>query len=174
MVLASSDLPGRQLLLTSRLRQRRNQLGLTQKQVVARLGRQGVRTSNRTLSTLEHGAGIDVSRLPELARALECTVTFLLGLTDDPHRWTPDLPDGPRPAPGSDPAALAPRRSAPHRSAPAEVQGLAAPSCWILGPDIPERPSPPLGPESDRAPAGPAAAAHPGIRDARPEDPTST
>ena len=82
--------PSRQMLVTQRLRQRRNDLGLTQKQVVTRLARQGVRTTNRALSSLEHGAGVDIAKLPELAEALDCTVTFLVGLTADPHRWEPD------------------------------------------------------------------------------------
>jgi transcriptional regulator with XRE-family HTH domain len=80
----------RQLLIPQRLRERRGELGLTQKQVVTRLGRCGVRTTNRALSTLEHGAGIDVAKLPELAVALDCTVTYLIGLTNDPRRWEPD------------------------------------------------------------------------------------
>lgn len=74
----------------ARLRRRRRELGLTQREVAARLGRRGVGTSNRALSTLEHGGGIDVGKLPDLADALECTVTYLVGLTDDPHRWEPD------------------------------------------------------------------------------------
>lgn len=84
--------PGRQLLITQRLRRRRADLELTQKQVVTRLARLGVRTTNRALSSLEHGAGIDVAKLPELAAALDCTVTYLIGLTDEPHRWEPDPP----------------------------------------------------------------------------------
>ena len=40
--------------------------------------------------SLEHGAGLDVGKLPELARALDCTLTYLVGLTDDPGRWEPD------------------------------------------------------------------------------------
>jgi hypothetical protein len=39
---------------------------------------------------MEHGQGLDVGRIPELAAALQCTVTYLLGLTMDPHRWEPD------------------------------------------------------------------------------------
>jgi hypothetical protein len=27
-----------------------------------------------------------------LAAALDCTVTYLIGLTDEPHRWEPDPP----------------------------------------------------------------------------------
>jgi transcriptional regulator with XRE-family HTH domain len=81
---------GRQLLITRRLKQRRTDLGLTQKQVVTRLGRCGVHTTNRALSSLEHGAGVDVAKLPALATALDCTVTYLVGLTEDPHRWLPD------------------------------------------------------------------------------------
>ena len=84
--------PERQLLITQRLRRRRADLRLTQKQVVTRLGRLGVRTTNRALSSLEHGAGIDVAKLPELAAALDCTVTYLIGLTDRPDRWAPDPP----------------------------------------------------------------------------------
>jgi transcriptional regulator with XRE-family HTH domain len=82
----------RQLLIPQRLRTRRCELGLTQKQVVSRLGRRGVRTTNRALSSLEHGAGIDVAKLPEIAAALDCTVTYLMGLTEDPDRWEPDKP----------------------------------------------------------------------------------
>jgi transcriptional regulator with XRE-family HTH domain len=84
------DISTRHLLITKRLRQRRDDLGLTQKQVVTRLGRCGLHTTNRALSSLEHGTGLDVAKLPELAAALDCTVTYLVGLTDDPHRWDPD------------------------------------------------------------------------------------
>lgn len=84
----------RHLEVSQRLRERRRMLGLTQKQVTSRLGRLGIASSNKSLSSLEHGAGLDVARLPELAAALDCTVTWLLGLTDDPHGWEPD-PDAP-------------------------------------------------------------------------------
>jgi transcriptional regulator with XRE-family HTH domain len=86
----SQSWTGRQLLITLRLRERRCELGLTQKQVVTRLGRVGVHTTNRALSSLEHGTGVDAAKLPELAMALDCTVTYLFGLTDDPHQWQPD------------------------------------------------------------------------------------
>jgi transcriptional regulator with XRE-family HTH domain len=105
----------RQLLIPQRLRSRRCELGLTQKQVVTRLGRCGVRTTNRALSGLEHGSGFDVAKLPELAAALDCTVTYLMALTDDPHRWEPDAPIAPPPA---------------FRS--------AAEACLILGDTVPE------------------------------------
>ena len=82
----------RHLLITQRLRQRRDDLGLTQKQIVTRLARCGLLTTNRALSSLEHGSGLDVAKLPELAIALDCTVTYLIGLTDDPHSWQPDPP----------------------------------------------------------------------------------
>lgn len=84
--------PLRQHLITQRLRQRRVDLGLTQKQVVDRLSRHGLRTTNRTLSSIEHGAGLEVAKLPAIARALECSVTYLVGLTDDPRQWQPDEP----------------------------------------------------------------------------------
>jgi transcriptional regulator with XRE-family HTH domain len=109
----------RHLILTHRLRARRLQLGLTQKQVVSRLARRGIRTTNKTLSSFEHGAGLDVARLPELAAALECTVTYLLGLTEDPLTWEPDRSRG----------------SVPERRGPSAADGN-----WILGPDVPARP----------------------------------
>lgn len=112
----------RQLTVTRRLRDRRHELGLTQKQVVTRLARRGIRTTNKTLSSFEHGAGIDVVRLPELAAALECTVTYLLGMTTDPMSWEPDragiaVRDVPKPA----------------------VAPVSDSSSWILGPDVPQR-----------------------------------
>jgi iron(III) transport system substrate-binding protein len=60
--------------------------------VAARVQRQGPTLSNRTLSAMEHGRGVPVGYLPDLAAALECTVTYLIGLTDDPARWEPDTP----------------------------------------------------------------------------------
>ena len=76
----------RHLVVSERLRERRRELGLTQKEVVARLRRMGVTTTNKALSSLEHGAGLDVCKLPELARALDCTLTYLVGLTDRPDQ----------------------------------------------------------------------------------------
>jgi len=92
----------RHLLISERLRLRRRELGLTQKEVVARLRRMGVVTTNKALSSLEHGAGLDVCKLPEIARALDCSLTYLVGLTDDPKRWEPDGTEWP-PAPGAAP-----------------------------------------------------------------------
>ena len=100
--LASYDELGahRHLVISERLRQRRRELGLTQKEVVARLRRIGVVTTNKALSSLEHGAGLDVCKLPEIARALDCSLTYLVGLTDDPTSWEPDFEHWPgrRPA----------------------------------------------------------------------------
>lgn len=72
------------------LAERRRQLGLTQQDVVDRLAEMGVAATNRSLSAMEHGQGLDVGRLPELATALDCSVTYLLGLTAEPDRWEPD------------------------------------------------------------------------------------
>lgn len=80
-----------------RMRERRLAQGLTQREVVGRLARRGVCTTNRAISTMENGRGLDLGLLPELAEALDCTVTYLLGLTSDPQSWRPDrllrLPD---------------------------------------------------------------------------------
>jgi transcriptional regulator with XRE-family HTH domain len=126
--------PGRQLLITQRLRARRAELGLTQKQVVNRLARLGVRTTNRALSSLEHGAGIDVAKLPELAAALDCTVTYLIGLTEEAHRWEPDPPS--RTVPAASPAESGQRPDASARSRPVRVADRES---LILGTGFPER-----------------------------------
>ena len=115
----------RHLMLSERIRERRRELDLTQKQVVSRLRRMGVETTNKALSSLEHGAGLDVAKLPELACALECTLTYLVGLTDRPDRWQPDPPRWPEPL--NRPA------SAPEPAARPEQQ-LAARVPRILGP----------------------------------------
>jgi transcriptional regulator with XRE-family HTH domain len=72
------------------MRERRLAEGLTQREVVERLARRGVRTTNRAISTMENGRGLDLGLLPEFADALDCTVTYLLGLSSDPHSWRPD------------------------------------------------------------------------------------
>lgn len=121
MALASQDLHNlhkeRHWTCARRMSERRHDLGLTQHDVVRRLEALGVCASNRTLSAMEHGQGVDVGRLPELAMALDCTVTYLLGLTASPESWLPDRSDG-------DGRSWA----APH-----------ATTSWILGPDIPDR-----------------------------------
>ena len=91
----------RHWVCAQRLRERRLQLGLTQREVVGRLDRRGNHTSNRALSAMENGRGLDLGLLPELAESLRCTTTYLLGLTADPQSWTPDgwlapVPDHPR------------------------------------------------------------------------------
>ena len=123
----------RHALITQRLRQRRDDLGLTQKQIVTRLARCGLLTTNRALSSLEHGSGLDVAKLPELAIALDCTVTYLLGLTDDPHSWLP-AESALQPTAGPSLAAQAP---APPE--PASANGSAGQSL-ILGEYFPEHP----------------------------------
>jgi transcriptional regulator with XRE-family HTH domain len=121
----------RHLLVTQRLRARRLQLGLTQKQVVTRLARRGVRTTNKTLSSFEHGAGVDVCRLPDLARALDCTVTYLLGLTSHPAQWEPDDHQADDRARSAQAAPIVgPMRSGDRRTTDAH---------FILGPEIPAR-----------------------------------
>jgi transcriptional regulator with XRE-family HTH domain len=120
----------RNLTCAMRIRERRLQLGLTQAQVAARLASQGTRLSNQVLSAIENGRGLAVGRLPGLAAALDCTVTYLVGLTADPRRWEPDPPiqpgnqaaDRPRlPSPAPPPGGAAAAAGGQRRS-------------WILGP----------------------------------------
>lgn len=129
---ARNLISARHLLITQRLRQRRDDLGLTQKQIVTRLARCGLQTTNRALSSLEHGSGLDVAKLPELATALDCTVTYLLGLTDDPHSWQPTEPVTGQAATDRAPAASG-------SAGPPAASGSAGQSL-ILGDVFPERP----------------------------------
>ncbi len=124
--------PSRHLIVSERLRVRRRQLGLTQKQVITRLLRIGVASTNKALSSLEHGSGLDVSKLPELAEALDCTVTWLLGLTEDPYRWEPDGPLRLSAATPDDDGSFAGRQ--PVTSPPQPAPHPHLPGCWILGP----------------------------------------
>jgi transcriptional regulator with XRE-family HTH domain len=111
-----------------RIRERRRQLGLTQAEVVERVSGHGSHLSSQALSAIENGRRLAVGRLPGLATALECTVSYLLGLTADPGRWAPD--DAAR----SNDAA---RSGEPVGSG---GPGRAIPSrrSWILGPDVPD------------------------------------
>ena len=128
MTIASEvDIQTRHLLITQRLRQRRDDLGLTQKQVVTRLGKCGLHTTNRALSSLEHGTGLDVAKLPELAAALDCTVTYLVGLTDDAHSWVPDE------------SVVVPARGGPLAVPIQSSERLNSRESLILGDDIPAR-----------------------------------
>jgi transcriptional regulator with XRE-family HTH domain len=95
----------RHWVCAQRLRERRLALGLTQREVVARLQRTGNRTTNRALSAMENGRGLDLGLLPELAEALQCTITYLLGLTPDPQAWHPAGARTPRRAPAAPGAA---------------------------------------------------------------------
>jgi transcriptional regulator with XRE-family HTH domain len=79
----------RHWICAKRVRERRLTLGLTQREVASRLGGIGSRCSNRALSAMENGRGLDLGLLPDLAEALNCTITYLLGLTDDPAAWQP-------------------------------------------------------------------------------------
>ena len=119
----------RQWLCARRISERRHELGLTQWDVVERLVALGVAATNRTLSSMEHGQGIDVGRLPELAVALDCTVTYLLGLTSHPGHWVPDDVRVPVTV---------------DVTAPLDPGGGRA--SWILGPEVPDLRAPELTP----------------------------
>ncbi len=90
-----------------RIRERRKELGLTQAEVVDRVDRYGSRLSNQALSAIENGRRLAVGRLPDLAAALECTVT----LPDGSHRGPAPL--GTRQT--SRAGQATPRRRASHR-----------------------------------------------------------
>jgi transcriptional regulator with XRE-family HTH domain len=80
----------RQWICARRIRKRRRQLDLTQADLADLLTRRGVLLTNRTVSAMENGRRLDLGKLPDLAAALTCSVTYLLGMTRDPSRWEPD------------------------------------------------------------------------------------
>jgi transcriptional regulator with XRE-family HTH domain len=124
----------RNLTCAIRIRERRRQLGLTQAELGERVSGHSSRLSVQTLSAIENGRRLTVGHLPDLATALQCTVSYLLGLTADPDRWTPD-----------DPAPLAPAAAPVRRPEPAATARHPTPPPdtpprrgWILGPDLPD------------------------------------
>ncbi len=127
----------RNLTCAIRIRERRRQLGLTQAEVVDRVNEPGSRLSNQALSAIENGRRLAVGRLPDLAAALECTVSYLLGLTADPGRWEPDhTRPGPEPEPPGGRAGLGANAGPGRATSPRRG--------WILGPDVPDAITPSL------------------------------
>lgn len=126
----------RNLSCAIRIKERRRELGLTQAEVVERVAGYGSRLSNQALSAIENGRRLAVGRLPDLAGALDCTVTYLIGLTADPHRWQPDLPQPRQQLTAASPEAPDPSEN----TAPQGTPGAPASShrSWILGPDVPD------------------------------------
>jgi transcriptional regulator with XRE-family HTH domain len=120
-----------------RLRERRHALGLTQSEVVGRLDGSAELT-NRSISSWENGRGLDFGWLPELAAALDCTITYLLGLTDDPHRWQPDADVSAATTPPAVPPANDVSIATPPREHVSTAASSSAPAVehrnWILGP----------------------------------------
>jgi transcriptional regulator with XRE-family HTH domain len=88
--LSSDRTAERQWICARRIRERRRQLDLTQADLADLLTRRGLLLTNRTVSAMENGRRLDLGKLPDLAVALTCSVTYLLGMTRDPSRWEPD------------------------------------------------------------------------------------
>jgi transcriptional regulator with XRE-family HTH domain len=135
----------RNLTCAIRIRERRRQVGLTQTELVDLVNEHGSRLSSQGLSAIENGRRLAVGRLPDLAAALQCTVSYLLGLTADPYRWEPDdasasalissaappVPASRTAGPVSTPAGQAPSNGAANH-------GASPRHGWILGPDVPD------------------------------------
>lgn len=138
----------RNLTCAIRIAERRRHLGLTQAEVVDRISRYGSRLSKQALSAIENGRRLAVGRLPDVAAALDCTVTYLIGLTEDPRSWQPDAPG----ALAAYPAASPPEARHPART----TRPDPARRSWILGPDVPDIPGE-LGPGYRAGEAAPSA-----------------
>lgn len=85
------ETPG--FLVAWRVRQLRKELGLKQDEVVRIMREKGVELSQATYSRIEVGKSEIVkgsNYLVALSEALGCSVTYLLGLTSKPSKWTPD------------------------------------------------------------------------------------
>jgi transcriptional regulator with XRE-family HTH domain len=72
-----------------RIYRRRRELGLTQVDLLARLRDGGLSLTPGAISHIED-RGVDMAKAPVFALALECTVSFLAGWTDDPDGWEPN------------------------------------------------------------------------------------
>lgn len=117
-----------------RLKERRLALGLTQAEVVARIDNAPGLT-NRSVSVWESGRGLDIAWLPELADALDCTVTYLLGQTDNPRSWQPDDRTPRTTAAASTQVAAAEPRAPAAASAQPAAANPPLHQNWILGPE---------------------------------------
>src|ERR1700685_3483571 len=108
------------------IRERRRQLGLTQAELVDRVNGDGSRLSSQALSAIENGRRLAVGRLPDLAAALQCTVSYLLGLTADPDRWEPDDASAPALISPASPPAPASRAALPASAPSGQVSAHGA------------------------------------------------
>lgn len=99
------ELPRNRRACAARVVSRRRELGLSQQQLADRMTGPAGRYTNRAISRMENGQAILADELPALAAALDCSVTYLLGLTDDAAAWTPVAPA--RPARSRQPAGRA-------------------------------------------------------------------
>ena len=90
-VAAARDFGRRQQwALAQRLYLRRTELGLRQEDLVQRLGQQGLAITPGAISNWERTGSMDLPKLLALCGALECSLSYLVGLTKDPARWEPD------------------------------------------------------------------------------------
>lgn len=81
--------------ISSRVRRRRTSLGLSQAEAVEAIrSTAGLEMSVSTYSRCETGK-MELSNggtyILAIARGLGCSVTYLLGLTDNPRSWTPQV-----------------------------------------------------------------------------------
>lgn len=91
VAMVGPDTPG--FLVAWRVRSLRRFLGMKQDDVVSRMRAEGLDLSTATYSRIEVGKAEIVkgaNYLVSLAKALDCSVTFLLGLTTEPSKWNPD------------------------------------------------------------------------------------
>lgn len=80
----------RSRIVGDRLGERRAELGWSQVTLAEKVTDRGLRMTQATVSRAESGAGVDEVELIFFHLVLRCTITYLLGLTDDPKKWTPD------------------------------------------------------------------------------------
>src|SRR5215471_10120784 len=106
--------------LGSRVRETRDRLRLSRERLIERMG--DLRMDRNTLWHIEAGRTKNprADQLMGLGKALNVSIDYLLGLTDDPP--PPSCRRRKRPAPGAEPDALdvqpAPRATRPREDAP--------------------------------------------------------
>ena len=80
----------RSRVTAERIEDRRASLGLSQEKLAEAMTAAGFRMTQATVSRAETGAGVDEAELIAFAAVLRCSTSYLLGLTGNPDKWTPD------------------------------------------------------------------------------------
>ena len=81
----------RHYVIGRRIAERRQELGLSQTGLAQLLQeRTGLIYTGVSIGNMEAGKQLDPAKVMALAIALDCSLTYIHGWTDDPQKWEPD------------------------------------------------------------------------------------